>query len=116
MAFDDKKDMITPAEMLRIKSDGPAPEIPKNKMTVKLSKCIQTMVFRLKQRESYFAELDTRHDDEKSFHISTTPQPPPPRESAVLTTIKNKSYLLGGLNYEAVKDIFQVKLSGDPTL
>jgi len=37
---------------------------------------------------------------------------PAPRECATLVSIKNKAFLLGGLNYDANREVAQLKLKG----
>jgi hypothetical protein len=37
---------------------------------------------------------------------------PAPRETATLTSIKNRAFLIGGLNFDANKEIGQLKIKG----
>lgn len=38
---------------------------------------------------------------------------PAPRECSTLTTVGYKMYLIGGLNYDACKEIICAKINGD---
>jgi hypothetical protein len=60
----------------------------------------------MKIKESYYAEL---------YRIEDPLWNPAPRESATLTTINFRSYLIGGQNYEACREIASVKVNGEYT-
>lgn len=73
--------------------------LTKNKLSSKLSKGINKLVSKIKKRESYYCDLQRSEDPMGGVN-------PPPRESAVLVSCShNHSFLLGGLNYEVVKEI-----------
>jgi hypothetical protein len=59
---------------------------------------------KMERRESYFAEV---------YRVEDPYWNPAPRESATLATCNFRSYLIGGLNFEAVKEVNEVKLNGE---
>ena len=51
------------------------------------------------------------------FHVSVkkldiTTWAPAPRECATLTTIRNRAYLVGGLNHDAPREVSMLKVPG----
>lgn len=79
-------------------------DIPKNKLASKFNRGWKVLMAKMKKRESYFAEL---YRDEDPYWN------PAPRESATLATVNYNSYLIGGLNFDTVKELASVKITGD---
>lgn len=53
----------------------------------------------------------------ESFYVTVVKMPvagwqPAPRECATLTTINHRAYLLGGLNYDANREVGQLRVRG----
>lgn len=84
---------------------NPADDIPRNKLTEKLARGIQTFVQRMQKREGFRAEIRVQPQG-KSWV-------PPPRESASLTSCSGSAYMIGGMNCEPVKEVVQAKVVAD---
>lgn len=84
---------------------NPADDIPRNKLTEKLARGIQTYVQRMQKREGFRAEVRVQSQGNSWV--------PPPRESATLTSCGKTSYMIGGMNSEPVKDVVSAKVQGD---
>ena len=53
----------------------------------------------------------------EAFHVSVQKVPittwqPAPRECATLTTVRNRAYLIGGLNFDAAREVSMLKVPG----
>ena len=83
---------------------SPADDIPKNKLTDKLVRGLQNYIQRMQKRESF--RIDVKN-------VVDTRLMPAPRECASLTTCGYKMYMIGGLNYDTCKEIFEAKIIGD---
>lgn len=84
---------------------NPADDIPRNKLTEKLARGIQSFVQRMQKREGFRAEVKVQQQG-KSWV-------PPPRESATLTSSGYSAYMLGGMNCEPIKEIVRARVMGD---
>lgn len=81
----------------------PTDDIPRNKLVDKLARGLQAFVQRMQKRESY--------------HVSVVRLPlsnwqPAPRECATLTSMNYRAYLLGGLNYDANREVAELRVPG----
>ena len=79
----------------------PTDDIPRNKLVEKLARGLQAYVQRMQKRES--------------FYVTVVKMPifnwqPAPRECASLTSVNNRAYLLGGLNFDANREVAQLNL------
>lgn len=83
---------------------APAEDIPKNRLVEKLVRGLQAYIQRMQKRESY------RIDVKNVFDARWMPAP---RECATMTTCGYKLYMIGGLNYDACREIVQAKIIGD---
>lgn len=83
---------------------NPAEDIPRNKLVDKLVRGLQSYIQRMQKRESFRIDVKLPFDSKWM---------PAPRECATLTTVNYKMYLMGGLNYDACKEIIQAKVNGD---
>ena len=84
---------------------NPADDIPRNKLTEKLTRGIQSFVQRMQKREGFRAEVRTQVQGKTWI--------PPPRESATITSSGYNAYMLGGMNCEPIKEIVRAKVMGD---
>jgi hypothetical protein len=57
----------------------------------------------MQKRESFYATI---------VKMSSTGWTPAPRECASLTVINHRAYLMGGLNYDANKEVAQLRVRG----
>lgn len=85
---------------------NPSDDIPRNKLTEKLARGLQAYVQRMQKREAFYAELTT------TTHHNWIPAP---REYSTLTFCNRRCYLIGGLNYDANKEVAQVILNDSQT-
>ena len=85
---------------------NPSDDIPRNKLTEKLARGLQAYVQRMQKREAFYAELTT------TTHQNWIPAP---REYSTLTFCNRRCYLIGGLNYDANKEVAQMILSDHQT-
>jgi len=83
---------------------NPAEDVPKNKLVDKLVRGLQHFIQRMQKRESF--RLEVRLPFESKWL-------PAPRECATLTTVNYNMYLMGGLNYDACREIVSAKINGD---
>ena len=74
----------------------PTDDIPRNKLVEKLARGLQAYVQRMQKRESFYVTV---------VKLDSFNWQPAPRECATLTSIKNKAFLLGGLNYDANREV-----------
>jgi hypothetical protein len=81
---------------------NPADDIPRNKLTEKLARGIQSFVQRMQKREGFRAEVRAQPQG-KSWV-------PPPRESATLTACGFNAYMIGGMSSEPIKEIVKAKI------
>ena len=81
----------------------PTDDIPRNKLVEKLARGLQAYVQRMQKRESFYVTV---------VKLDSYNWQPAPRECATLVSIKNKAFLLGGLNYDANREVAQLKLKG----
>ena len=65
----------------------PSDDIPRNKLTERLARGLQSYVQRMQKRESFFAEL---------AHIKLQNWLPAPREYSSMVTVGTQIYLIGG--------------------
>ena len=79
----------------------PTDDIPKNKLTEKLARGLQSYIQRMQKRIGMQIEISKGTVDKLN---------PAPREGATLTAMGMKGYLIGGLNYDAVRDIYKAQL------
>lgn len=86
---------------------NPAEDIPRNKLVDKLVRGLQSYIQRMQKRESF--RIDVRMPFESKWQ-------PAPRECATLTTCGYKMFLMGGLNFDACKEIVQAKVNGDQVI
>lgn len=84
---------------------NPADDIPRNKLTEKLARGIQSFVQRMQKREGFRAEVRVQ--------VQGKSWVPPPRESATITSIGYNAYMIGGMNCEPIKEIVRAKVTGD---
>lgn len=83
----------------------PADDIPRNKLTEKLTRGIQSFVQRMQKREGFRAEIRTQAHGKQWV--------PPPRENATLTACGYSAYMIGGMNQEPIKEIVRARVMGD---
>ena len=81
----------------------PTDDIPRNKLVEKLARGLQAFVQRMQKRESFFVTV---------VKMELHNWQPAPRECATLTTINNRAFLVGGLNYEANREVAQLRFQG----
>jgi hypothetical protein len=67
----------------------PSDDIPRNKLTEKLARGLQSFVQRMQKRESFYAELSY-------LQLPVQAWIPAPREYSTLTFCNEKAYLIGG--------------------
>jgi len=67
----------------------PSDDIPRNKLTEKLARGLQSFVQRMQKRESFYAELTM-------IELPITSWAPAPREYSTLAYANEKAYLIGG--------------------
>jgi N-acetylneuraminic acid mutarotase len=67
----------------------PSDDIPRNKLTEKLARGLQSFVQRMQKRESFYAELVLLDLPVQSWI-------PAPREYSTLSYCRDKAYLIGG--------------------
>ena len=79
----------------------PSDDIPRNKLTEKLGRGLQHYVQRMQKRESFYAEL-----------IETPKQDwmPAPREYSTISFCNQRSYLIGGQNFDTIKDVAELNM------
>lgn len=75
----------------------PADDIPRNKLTEKLTRGLQFFVQRMQKREGFRCEVQ-----ESPLQFDYVPQP---RECATLTSHGNNVYLVGGNGSETISEI-----------
>jgi hypothetical protein len=83
---------------------NPADDLPRNKLIEKLARGLQSFVQRAQKREGF------RVDIIESKQAKWTPAP---RECATMSTVDHRSFLIGGMNYEAIREIVRAKILGD---
>lgn len=83
---------------------NPADDVPKNKLVDKLVRGLQLYISRMQKRESFRLNVTIPFDSKTM---------PAPRECATLTTVGFSMYLIGGLNYDACREIICAKINGD---
>ena len=83
---------------------SPAEDIPRNRLVDKLVRGLQAYIQRMQKRESYRIDVKDVFDQRWM---------PAPRECATMTTCGYKLYMIGGLNYDACREIVQAKIIGD---
>lgn len=81
----------------------PTDDIPRNKLVEKLARGLQAYVQRMQKRESFFVTVI-----KQELHNWQ----PAPRECASITAINNRGYLLGGLNFDANREIAELTVDG----
>ena len=81
----------------------PTDDIPRNKLVEKLARGLQAYVQRMQKRESFYVTV---------LKMPLNNWQPAPRECATLTTVNNQGFLIGGLNFDANKEVAQLKLHG----
>jgi len=67
----------------------PSDDIPRNKLTEKLARGLQSFVQRMQKRESFYAELVL-------LDLPVSGWTPAPREYSTLSCCYDKAYLIGG--------------------
>jgi hypothetical protein len=81
----------------------PTDDIPRNKLVERLARGLQAYVQRMQKRESFYVTV---------VKMPNTGWCPAPRECATLTSINHRAYLLGGLNYDANKEVAMLRVRG----
>jgi hypothetical protein len=81
----------------------PTDDIPRNKLVEKLARGLQAYVQRMQKRESFYVSI---------VKMTVSNWQPAPRECASLTSVNHRAYLLGGLNYDANKEVAQLRVRG----
>ena len=66
---------------------NPADDIPRNKLTEKLARGLQSFVQRMQKREAFFCEMS---------EVPLSGWLPAPREYSNLVSIGNRAFLVGG--------------------
>jgi len=77
----------------------PSDDIPRNKLTEKLTRGLQAHVQSMQKRQSYFIELN---------EVPITGWMPPPKENSTLSFCNGRPYLIGGMGFETDRDISQL--------
>jgi len=83
---------------------NPADDIPRNKLVEKLARGLQSFVQRAQKREGFRVDVTSAKESKWT---------PAPRECATVTTCDFRTFLIGGLNYEAIREIVEAKVSND---
>jgi len=86
---------------------NPADDVPKNKLVDKLVRGLQHFIQRMQKRESFRLEVRIPYDSQWQ---------PAPRECATLTAVGYCMYLIGGLNFDACREIISGKINGDQVI
>ena len=81
----------------------PTDDIPRNKLVEKLARGLQAYVQRMQKRESFFVTVIKQ----ELYNWQ-----PAPRECATITAINNRGYLVGGLNFDANREIAELTVDG----
>ena len=81
----------------------PTDDIPRNKLVERLARGLQAYVQRMQKRESFYVTV---------VKMPVSGWCPAPRECATLTAINHRTYLLGGLNYDANREVGQLRVRG----
>ena len=83
----------------------PAEDIPRNKLTEKLTRGIQTYVQRMQKREGIRVEVRSQPEGQ-----GWTPMP---RECATLTSHGFSMYMIGGMSSDTIKEIVEARIMSD---
>ena len=83
---------------------SPAEDIPRNRLVDKLVRGLQAYIQRMQKRESY--RIDVKNVQDSRWM-------PAPRECATMTTVGYKLYMIGGLNFDACKEVVRAQIIGD---
>lgn len=83
---------------------NPADDIPRNKLVEKLARGLQSFVQRAQKREGFRVDVTSAKESKWT---------PAPRECATVVTCDFRTFLIGGLNYEAIREITEAKVVGD---
>mmetsp|Transcript_42735 Transcript_42735/g.65637 ORF Transcript_42735/g.65637 Transcript_42735/m.65637 type:complete len:142 (+) Transcript_42735:1232-1657(+) len=81
----------------------PTDDIPRNKLVEKLARGLQAYVQRMQKRESFYVTV---------VKMEIHSWQPAPRECSTLTSVTNRAYLTGGLNFDANREISLLKIKG----
>lgn len=87
---------------------NPAEDIPRNKLTEKLARGIQTYVQRMQKREGIRVEVRSQPEGK-----GWTPMP---RECASLTSHNFKTFMIGGMSSDTIKEIVEAEIFGDQVI
>lgn len=82
----------------------PSDDIPRNKLTEKLARGLQSFVQRMQKRECFYAELSL-------LDLPIQAWIPAPREYSTLTCCNDRAYLIGGQNYDTNKEVAQLHIN-----
>ena len=84
---------------------NPSEDIPRNKLTEKLARGLQTYVQRMQKREGIRVEVRAQPEGK-----GWTPMP---RECATLTSQGFSMYMIGGMSSDTIKDIVEARIMSD---
>jgi hypothetical protein len=84
---------------------NPAEDIPRNKLTEKLARGLQTYVQRMQKREGFRVEIRLQPQGK-----GWTPQP---RECATLTSHNYSMFMIGGMGSDTIKEIVEARIMSD---
>ena len=81
----------------------PTDDIPRNKLVEKLARGLQGLVQRMQKRDAFYVNV---------VKMQTDGWIPAPRECSSLTTVRNRAYLVGGLNHGTNREVSQLSVPG----